>query len=230
MVAILSQDVASEFEKRTKIKTIALPRYERLDAPVSSHADMLLCVLENRIFIYSDYYNENKELFNPIKGYRIVPVQKECKKEYPNDIGLNVLIIGKKIFCNIDNTAKEILSFAKEQGYEIIHVKQGYSACSTLVIDEKNALTGDNGMYKSLTENGVNTLLISPVEIKLDGYNHGFIGGSVGIFAKKAYFSGDVSTLSDGEKIVEFLKSSKCEIIELTKEQIFDFGGIKFLN
>lgn len=229
MVALLSEDIALNFEKETNIKAIALPKYQKLDTPVSSHADMLACVLKDHIFLYNDYYSKNKELFNLIKGYKIVLVEKECQKEYPNDIGLNVLIIGNKIFCNIDHTAKEILKFAKDNGYEIFNVKQGYSACSTLVIDEKTAITGDKGMYKVLTKNRINTLLISPIQIKLSGYNHGFIGGSVGVCNNKAYFFGDVNTLFDGEKIINFIENSKCEVVSLSKNQLSDFGGIKFL-
>lgn len=230
MVALLSQDIALEFEKATGIKAIALPKYEKLDDPVSSHADMLVCVLEDHIFFYSDYYDKNKEIFKKISGYKIVLVEKECKSKYPNDIGLNVLVIGKKIFCNVKNTASEILALAKKDNYEIIDVKQGYSACSTMVLDENHAITGDNGMCKVLINSGIETLLIDPKEIRLDGYNHGFVGGSVGVLDKNAYFFGEIKALSDGEKMIKFLKKTGIEEKYISKNQLFDFGGIKFLN
>ena len=230
MIALISQDVAKEFENITNIKTLALPRYDKLDIPVSSHADMLVFVLDEYIFLYEDYYNKNKELFKAIYGYKIICVSKECKIKYPYDIGLNVLTIGNKIFCNVQYTANEILDLAKARGYKIINVKQGYSACSTLVINENSAITGDKGMYNSLIKEGIDTLLIAPDEIKLDGYNHGFIGGSVGVLDKKAYFFGDVYTLSDGEKIFNFLQKHQCEIVLLPRKELSDFGGIKFIK
>ena len=230
MVALLSQDIAFDFEKATGIKAIPLPKYEKLDVPVSSHADMLVCVIEDYIFFYEDYYNKNEELFKKIDGYKIVLVQKECKIQYPNDIGLNVLIVGKKIFCSKKNTASEIISFAEQHGYEIVDVKQGYSACSTMVLDANHVITGDKGMYKALTNSDVETLLIDPQEIRLDGYNHGFIGGSVGVLDKTAYFFGEVKALSDEEKIKKFLKKLEIEEKNILQNQLFDFGGIKFLN
>ncbi len=230
MIALISEDIANDFERATGIKSVALPKYEKLDLPVSSHADMLICVIKNDIFIYKDYYLKNKHIFNTIPNeYSITLVEKECRREYPQDIALNVLVIGKKIFCNQKHTAKEIIDFAIANGYEIINVKQGYSACSTMVIDEKNAITGDKGMYISLINEGINTLLISSDDIKLNGYDHGFIGGSVGVLNKTMYFFGNAERLKDYKLISNFLDRLNFKIFYVLSGNVCDFGGVKML-
>lgn len=230
MLAVLSKQIASDFTSKTGINALALEEYSKLDTPVSSHADMLVCKIENTVFLYEDYYLENKAIFEKIENnYKVVKVKKKCSKDYPNDIGLNVLIIGKTIFCRLDSCAKEILVYAKENGYKLINVNQGYSACSTLVINEKSAITSDTGIYNALINEGFNALLVSTNGIELKGYNCGFIGGTGGAFDNTLYFFGDISIHKDYHKISSFLEENKCKIVSILSGGVYDFGGIKFL-
>ena len=63
MIAVLSELISTNFEKASGIKALPLKPYSKLDLPVSSHADMLLCVIDKNVFCYKDYYNENIDLF-----------------------------------------------------------------------------------------------------------------------------------------------------------------------
>ena len=162
MIALLSTQVANEFAKKTGIEVLALKEYSRLDTPVSSHADMLICKIENTVFCYEDYYLENRSIFEKIENnYKVVKVSKNCSRKYPNDVGLNALVIGKKIFSRLDSTAKEIVDYAEENGYKLVNVNQGYSACSTLVLNEGSAITTDISIYKALINEGCSALLVT---------------------------------------------------------------------
>lgn len=230
MYAVLSEQIAKIFEEKTKIKVIPMPPFEKLDAPVSSHADMLICVIENNIFFYREYYELHKDRFKVLEAqYNIILVDKPCSSKYPLDVGLNVLVIGKRIFCNKKFVANEILSLAEKLNYQIFDVKQGYSACSTLVINESSAITGDKGMYIALKNEGIDVLLISPEAIALEGYNHGFIGGSGGIFESTAYFFGEIEAIEEHKAIIYKLEKSGCKIVSVLSKNLFDFGGIKFI-
>ncbi len=230
MFAVLSEQVASIFEAKTKIKAISLPPFEKLDTPVSSHADMLMCVIEDNIFFYKEYYELYKERFKEIDPkYNIILTEKRCSPKYPLDVGLNVLVIGKRIFCNKKYVASEILSVAEGLNYKIVDVKQGYSSCSTLVVNENCAITGDKGMYLALKNEGIDVLLISPESIILDNYNHGFIGGSGGIFENTAYFFGEIEVIKEYKAIISTLENASCKIAPIFSENLFDFGGIKFI-
>ena len=84
MIALLSTQVANEFAKKTGIEVLALKEYRRLDTPVSSHADLLICKIENTVFCYEDYYLENRSIFEKIENnYKVVKVSKNCSREYP---------------------------------------------------------------------------------------------------------------------------------------------------
>lgn len=229
MIAVLSSLISKKFEQFTGIRALPLKPFSKLDLPVSTHADMLLCVLDNRVFCYKDYFFDNVSLFEGLmqKNYQITIIDKDCKKKYPNDIALNVLVIGKTLFCNEKYTANEILTYAKDREYKIINVKQGYSACSTFVIDKKHAITADMGMKRALEKENIDVTLISNEGIKLDGYNYGFIGGSGVIIDDTAYFFGNIKTHPDFEKIRKALDNKNIKIFSILPNDVYDFGGIK---
>ncbi|MBQ7760661.1 MAG: hypothetical protein IJ400_01280 [Clostridia bacterium] len=230
MIILVNYKIAKQLSEFVDDKVIALPPYSNLDSPVNSHADMLVSVLDNTIFIYKDYYEQNREVFDSIKKYNIIPCEHKCKRDYPNDIGLNVLIMGKKIFCNSKFVAGELLEYAKNNNYKIIDVKQGYSCCSTLAINENHAITSDIGMYKSLVHENISTLLITNNGISLEGYNCGFIGGSGGILNNSVIFFGNIKKHIDFPKIEQLIKGNDMAILSIFPDGVSDFGGFKVLE
>lgn len=229
MIALVSKAVSRDFFEKSGIYTLPLFPYEKLDTPVASHADMLFCIIGKNIFCYGDYYDQNKERFKEIQNYNIIKVGKKCLPKYPHDVGLNVLVMGKSIFCSIKSVAVEILDFAKLNGYSVINVKQGYSSCSVLVLDENHAVTADKSMAKAIKSDGKDVLEINAGNITLEGYNYGFIGGASGVCGRKVYFFGSVHSHPDGEKIIKYLSSNGFEAVTVFDEELRDVGGIKFL-
>ena len=61
-----------------------------------------------------------------------------------------------------------------------IHVKQGYTRCSLLPVDDRSFITSDAGIAKTLAEHDTDVLLIHPGHIHLPGFDYGFIGGTGG--------------------------------------------------
>lgn len=231
MKIILSNNISDIFEKSTKIPTIALKPYERLDIPVRSHPDMLLFVIDKTVFCYKEYYIKNKELFNSIKNekYNIIPINKECGMKYPEDIALNVLKIGNTLFGKRDCIAKEILEYAKKHGYSFVDVKQGYAACATLVLNSENAITADTSIKNALEKCGKNVTFISEDKIVLSGYNCGFIGGASAVIDDCVYFFGDINSLKSKEKIVNTITSLNMKIFSVSSGGVYDFGGAKII-
>ena len=123
----------------------------------------------------------------------------------------------------------EIIDFAESNGYKIINVNQGYSACSTLVLDECHAISADPSIINAIKREEKEVLEISPEGINLDGYGCGFIGGASGVLGKKVYFFGDYISHPSHCEIASFLNKNGFEPIKLFDMKLHDFGGIKFL-
>ena len=230
MRALISHEIAERFSSVTGIETIPLYPYNKLDLPVQCHADMLFCVLDNVIFCYGDYVTEH-DLLDILKesGKKVVFVSSECSSSYPHDISLNVLIMGKTLFANTAYTAKEILDYASARGYKIVDVRQGYAACSTLVVNSETAVTADVGMYNAIKSIGKECYLVKQNDVLLNGYNCGFYGGASGILNGEVCFFGDVSNMLCGEEILAFLAKKNVSILPILSGRVYDFGGFKLI-
>lgn len=224
----VNTDFSHIIKQNCALNVVPLPHFDKLDAPVSAHADMLIFVLDNKIFLYEEYYLINKNIFDNAlnSNYEIVLIKKKCQKNYPNDVALNVLRVGNTIFSSLNNTAEEILSYAKSKGYKLVNVNQGYSACSTLVLDERTAITADKGIYQALVKNGKDALLIEEGGIALQGYDYGFIGGASFVVDDTVYFMGNIEKHPSYTKIKEKTEFLKMKIFSISPNDVFDFGGV----
>ncbi len=231
MIAAVSNLISNQFQYVTGIKVLPLMPYDRLDTPVSSHADMLICVIDKCVFCYGDYYEKNLNTFIEIErlGYRIIKVKRICGEKYPYDIGLNALIVGKRIFCKKDFVANEIIEYGENNGYKIINVNQGYSACSTFVIDENNIITSDLGMKNAIEKEGINAYIVPNDNIILEGYNCGFVGGCGCILDKNAYFFGSIAdTFKERlEELESYFEKFSIKYHNVIDGNLHDFGGVK---
>ncbi len=147
------------------------------------------------------------------------------KEGYPSDCVLNCFKTNKLLICG-KHTDKSIIDDAEEAKLQIIYVKQGYAACSTVRLYNDSFITADEGIYKALKANGCNVLKVSNDGIKLNGYNCGFIGGTV-LYAnsKFAAFSGKISEHKSFSEIKSFCNNVNIEVCELSSESLYDYGG-----
>ena len=70
----------------------------------------------------------------PFEDTKIAVSASNLSTNYPNDIALNAVMIGKNIICNKKYTDKYIIEYATNNNLNIIDVKQGYSKCSVVPI------------------------------------------------------------------------------------------------
>ena len=198
-----------------------LPPCESLPMPVSTHADMLLCEHLGTLFLPLDYYQKNAELFSKVN---VAPLNGSLMPSYPWDVRLNALIMADMIVGRTDVIFKEVLDRFEKR----VFVKQGYAACSTLVISDSAAVTADKSIANALEANGVDVCMISSGHIALEGYSYGFIGGAgVRVFDDLIAFFGDLDAHPDGEKIAAFAQKHKVGVISLSKDPLTDYGGGK---
>ncbi|MBQ9744664.1 MAG: hypothetical protein IJW19_06015 [Clostridia bacterium] len=232
MTGFVSRDISAKLYEEVGIEALPLAPYKKIDYPVASHADMLINIIEENIFCYSDYYEENRKIFSLAEkiGYSIVKCSPPVSSRYPDDIGLNALAIGKRIFGKEDSIAPEVKRVARERGYDIINVNQGYTSCSTLVLNERNIITADISIKKAAEKYGINVTLIEEKNIRLDGYSYGFIGGATLVYENKIYFFGDALKLSSYSKIKQTADANDMEIISILSGEVVDFGGIRLLK
>ncbi len=186
----------------------------------STHPDMQFTVIDEYKALVcdqaKDYYKHQ------LPEFELVPVQ-GISSPYPNDCVLNITVIND--ICFLTDFQKKLLPLPGH--LKLITVKQGYTKCNICILNEKSIITSDHSIYKAAEQNGVKAYYLSDKEIKLDGYDHGFWGGTCGLIGRnKLFFSGDITCLDCSSQLLEILEKEKIEPVYPKDVDLCDNGSI----
>lgn len=211
MKALVMSDLYPCFCRSLKeigYKIIPTKKINTFLEPEQRHADMQELVIQDRYF-------------------RIEDCQSPVAWDYPQNVRLNCLYLGGRLYGKTDATDVSVLAFCRERGIPLVHVKQGYTRCSALVIGDSAVITADKSIEKALKSNRAEVLSVQPGHIRLEGFDCGFIGGA-GFFDNGAvYFFGNITKHPDYGRIKAFCEKyhSKIEILN-REEPLTDIGGV----
>ncbi|MGH4051509.1 MAG: DUF6873 family GME fold protein [Clostridium sp.] len=195
---------------------------------VCGHPDMLMHICDNNIVVHKDMDSEFiQDLV--LLNYKVHKSNLSLKIEYPYDVSLNALSIGNLLVHSINSTDPALLSFFKHK--KLINVKQGYTKCSTCIVNDHAIITADVSISKALTPMKIDVLLLPPGDILLPGLNYGFIGGATGLLENNVLaFYGHLDHYLYGKEVLEFLKKHKVEPVFLRNGKLIDRGSILRLH
>lgn len=213
--------------KKLNLNIIPTIECMEISKPISYHPDIVLHPINHNTLVVApnvfDYYEE--KLYG--MGIKIIEGQTKLGKDYPEEVAYNVGRIGNLAIHNFKYTDEKLKYYLKKENVEFIHVNQGYTKCSMVIVDERSIITADYPIYKKLTNLGIDVLLVQSGHIKLKGYTYGFIGGATGNLSKEdIMFSGRLDKHPDKERIFNFLKKYKKRIVWLSNENLIDIGTI----
>lgn len=204
------------------IKTLSF-RNENLSDEVSRHQDMIICHTDkNHIFL--DPSQDKTILLN--NGFSVT-FSCVTKKNYPEDVKLNVAVLRDFFICNKKTCDTSLLEKLLSTGKKPVFVNQGYTKCSVCIVSENAIITEDEAIFSAVTKEGTDALLISKGDIYLSDKHYGFFGGCAGKLDKDILgVTGELKYHRDGGKILDFCKKHNVTIKELTKGRLTDIGGI----
>lgn len=191
--------------------------------PEQRHADMQCLKIGDKYFILNECNNlkHHLALLNPTVIFQ------KAEKNYPKNVLLNCLYLNDVLYGKVSAIADEVKDFCNINQIKIVNVNQGYTHCSTLVIDENAVITADNSIATSLENNGVEVLKICAGHIVLEGFNYGFIGGAGIQIDDIIFFFGNIKNHPDYNKIEHFISKHNKNIKILSSEiPLTDIGGI----
>lgn len=221
----------SKEEKENLIKIgaeiIICPPCKDLYNEVCGHPDMLMHFIDKGTAVV--HKNMDKNFIKKLNhiGIDVILSDDSLTDKYPKDIILNALNLPELFVHNLKYTDNVLLNNVK--GKKLINVNQGYTKCSSAVIDAHSIITSDAGIYTALLEEDIDVLKIPSGDILLPDFDCGFIGGCCGSFDNYIVFFGDLNYYSYSEKIFAFLKKHKMNPIFLKKGKLTDRGSIFFI-
>jgi hypothetical protein len=147
-------------------------------------------------------------------------------ENYPDTAHYNAVVTENYLIHNSKYTDPVIKERCIELG--IIHVSQAYTRCNLIALNQERFITSDRGIEKTLLRRGFEVLYVKSDGIFLPGFEHGFIGGTSGIYEDKIFFIGSLDHFAKGSKIRDFLTGY--QIIELYDGPLYDGGSLIFLD
>lgn len=233
-IALISSDVPSSAISvlADDFHLLSLRREDGLPRPVSSHPDMILSVIGEKIILSERYYAANRDVIDLIcRMAKLSPLISHTEKryKYPYDAVFNAAVGDGFIICRAKSAVKEILATAEEYKISVCNVSQGYSGCSCIVTPAA-VLTSDMGIKKSLDKKGIKAVFITNKNILLPGYNVGFLGGCGGFCDGTIYLFGEDKTPERSFLLSEFANENGYVIKCLSSDPLTDYGGIKFIK
>ena len=187
---------------------------------ISGHPDIFMAHIHNQWILAPNAPSDVTELFNELK-IPFIQGNKKVGFRYP-DTALYNVFCDDEIAVVSKHTDESVLSQLKSK--EIISVKQGYIACNLARIGSE-FITSDTGIEKELIEKKFVVHFVKPDKIRLEGVPNGFIGGTLGQFEDKVFFTGSRGSSYAG-LLAEISKRQNKEIIFLGKAEALDVGGI----
>ncbi len=193
---------------------------------MQNHADLAVCPLDSKTFLLSKEQVALNERLKTL-GYNTKFIPEDLSTDYPNDVYLNCVIIGKHIFYNPKTVSSDINDFIRKSSLIPVSVRQGYTKCSITPVTVDSFITDDISIGSRGVEFGFDVLVVGKGDIKLKNFDYGFIGGATGKIAEdKMLITGKAEKLSDCDKIKKFLFEHDVELTEMTNKEVEDIGSI----
>ncbi len=212
------------------IVPIGLPDNPDVDPRLSGHADLSLLYLGEKRFLAAPYLRNLTGFIEKMDeiGADLSFIEQQGRG-YPQEAGLNICICGDRLICNPKTADNSAISALKN--LKMIPVKQGYSRCAVCVVNDHAVITADHGVAEALRKQDIDVLEICAGNIRLDGYDYGFIGGASfalgnGVLA----FTGHLHEHPDAEGIYAFLDKYSVTPVILSDAPIFDIGSAVIID
>ncbi len=209
-------------------RTIPAPLTCLVDLPLSGHPDIQMFMHGRNLFVHPGI---DQSFLRTVERYvNIIQCQTPLNNVYPGDIAYNIACTGRFAIHRTKSTEQKILEYFKQNDIGIVETKQGYTKCSTMIVDDHSIITSDRSIHTASKRAGLDALLISSRHIDLPGYSYGFIGGASGKFMNRIYLTGSIDNHPDCGRIIEFIESKGLQISILSDQKIIDGGSIFFIG
>lgn len=209
------------------ITCITPPAVDVLPLSMQRHADLQLCHLGDEYIVAApEVYSYYEKHLSPL-GFKILRGESTLSSTYPGDAAYNIARVGNLAFLNPSHTDPVALRFFREKGIKIIPIRQGYSKCCVVPIDERALITADRGIVGAARSAGLDVLEIQPGGVELAGFSYGFLGGATGkIGTDILYVTGQLAHHPSQKEIYVFLQKKGIKIQERSIPIPIDIGSV----
>lgn len=208
----LAHPILQDYLKKQGHELNLIQENDTVYEEVCTHADLYMCKLGALPKAAVFHIESMEEL-----GFR-----------YPDNVKYNGVCMGNYFIHNLKHTSKRLMKCVQAMKLQTIDVKQGYTKCNMVVIDDHTAITSDVGLYNSLqtAADSLQILLIRQGYVSLQGFPYGFLGGASGRVGDEIIFNGNLEEHPDFRKIQLFIEAQGLKVKYFKEYPLTDIGSI----
>ncbi len=206
------------------IYAVKLGRSANLSSELAYHPDILVNNFRKGLWLCE---NDAKYLPKDVDKSIFRESETELSDLYPHDCPFNNFRMGKALICGM-SADYLIKAYAEYDECRIIYVQQNYTKCCCIPVTDNAVITCDYYIGRALRKNGFDVLTLRDCDtVGLRGYSHGLIGGCAGKLSNDLIgFTGNLNLYTYGDDIRDFCMNYKVDVISLSSEPMYDYGGI----
>ena len=224
----LSENAGNRLKEHLRGKGYELIEIRRTDAvyeAVSAHPDIYLCKICGELVVAPALVPQIRdELLR--RGINYHQGDGDLGYRYPENIRYNAAQVGRHLIHDTRHTDPAILDIAREHGMKLVPVKQGYTKCNLVVVDDNSVITSDRGLAAAMEKHAIEVLQITHGHVGLPGFPYGFLGGASGKVGCEIVFNGNLSAHPDFERIRGFIGEKGLDVIWFEEYPLEDVGSI----
>ena len=202
----------------------------KTDPAVSSHPDICMCRIGDRLIMAPAFLSAASATEAGrtviIRDPRFSVGDTSPYGAYPGDIPYNAACFGRFFMHSLKHTDPAVLQHAAEKSLTPINVRQGYTKCNTVIVDDSSIITSDRGIALAAGRHGIDVLEIAPGHVRLDGHPCGFLGGASVRIGSQVVFNGDLSRHPDFEAICGFIALRGLQTLFFEEYTLEDIGSV----
>lgn len=187
------------------------------------HADIFVAVIPDGLIAEPRLYDQLMRL----GAKRVFCGAHLIGEKYPETAAYNAVVTKNNILHCSKYTDAAILE--RTNGLTCLNTRQGYSRCTTLALTARHFLTSDRGIESVLRKQGLDVLFVEGTEILLQGQEHGFVGGAMGMEGEaRLWVYGQLDALKEAAEVRIWCRRLGIEIVEMKEGPLEDIGGLLF--
>ncbi len=190
---------------------------------ISRHPDIFVAQAEEKLVIAPNTPSGIVKILNQ-KKISFETGTLDVGPEYPLTARYNACIDENVFIHNMKISDNSLRKYSENR--LCLDVAQGYCRCNCISLNGRSYICSDRSVEKALLNAGKKVLYIAPESVLLEGFSHGFIGGTAGVTGDIIVFCGSLKNLDEGEKVQNFILQTGIRIIELYSGPLIDVGSI----
>jgi len=194
---------------------------------ISGHPDIFFCPTPAGLIVAPNL-PEKYLLLLEHNGIQFTIGDLPVGPEYPASARYNALFVGNKLIHNSIITDPTINRLNPD--CEILHLKQGYTRCNLVALNNHLFITCDRGIEKALKRLELKALFVNPARVSLAGFENGFFGGACGIYNRNLFVCGSLNFMKEKTAIEAIAIEAGLTVVELYNGEPLDVGTILFLE